>query len=249
VAASLVHLQELVLAALAARQLRVQMLDLPDGQRFWVKRQERLHWRLRLQKGDPRKAFDAERHGLQVLADAGLPVAKIVLQGPDYLVLPDAGRTLHAFQRDPSVSIDELRRAFAGGALSLARLLQSGFMHGRPAVRDICWDGRTARFIDLERFRMDRRGAYYQAMDVVMFVQTIATVRHEFPERGAVAMDAALTTYRAHGPEPTLHALRRMIPWLRPLGVLASVAAWIRPSSRELRAVGLALENLRKLVA
>jgi hypothetical protein len=48
--------------------------------------------------------------------------------------------------------------------------------HGRPAVRDVCWDGRAARFIDLERFRLARRAGLWQAEDVVMFAQTAFTL-------------------------------------------------------------------------
>lgn len=242
------HLRELVLVALAARHLRVQMLRLPDGSRFWMKRTERPSWRRRLQKGDPRTALEAERHGLQVLHDAELPVAPIAMQGPDFLVLHDVGRTLHAMLRDQTVSSVDLLQAFTEAGLSLASLHQAGFVHGRPAVRDICWDGAMARFIDLERFRASRRGRMYQAMDVVMLVQTISTQRLNNFARGDMAMAAALTSYRAAAPQPTLQALRRLLPWLAPLGPLTSAVAWIKPASREFRAVRQALQDLRGLV-
>jgi tRNA A-37 threonylcarbamoyl transferase component Bud32 len=249
VAAHVHHLQELVLAALAVRYLRVQMIDFPDGRRFWLKRMERVSWRMRLQKGNPRTAFEAELTGLQVLGDAGLPVAPIALQGPEYVVMPDVGRTLHAIVSDPSVRVTELAQAFAQAGLSLARLHQAGFVHGRPAVRDICWDGTVARFIDLERFRASRQAQLYQAIDVVMLVQTIATARLENSAGGQVAMDAALTSYRMAAPQLTLRTLRRLLPWLSPLAALASLVARIKPAAREFRAVRPALQDLRSLAA
>ncbi len=78
-------------AALAAPPARVRVLVLPDGRRFWLKRVERLSGRLRLQKGDPAKAFAAEREGLLALAVAGLPVAGVVAEGSDWVLMPDAG--------------------------------------------------------------------------------------------------------------------------------------------------------------
>jgi hypothetical protein len=53
--------------ALAEPPQRVRAVVLPDGRRFWLKRVERLSGRLRLQKGDPGKAFAVEREGLTLI--------------------------------------------------------------------------------------------------------------------------------------------------------------------------------------
>jgi hypothetical protein len=74
-------LDEALARALAEPPQRVRALVLPDGRRFWLKRVEQLSGRLRLQKGDPARAFAAEREGLRVLAAAGLPVAGVVAEG------------------------------------------------------------------------------------------------------------------------------------------------------------------------
>jgi tRNA A-37 threonylcarbamoyl transferase component Bud32 len=222
---------------------RVRRLDLPDGRRFWLKRVERLAGRLRVQKGDPAKAFAAEREGLRALAAAGLPVAGVAQEGLDWLLMPDAGPTLPDVAADPGRDEAEKLRAFAEAGRSLGRLHWAGMAHGRPAVRDICWDGSAARFIDLERFRRARRAGVWQAADVVMFAQTAFT---QWPEDGRW-LEAALEAYAISAPDGATAAVRRLVRWLTPVGWLAAGLSRIRPGSRELRAVGLTLGRLRRL--
>ena len=91
------------------------------------------------------------------------------------------------------------------------------------ALRDVCWDGRTARFIDLERLRLAERAGFWQAVDVVMFAQTAFTL----------------------WPEGALAGARRLARWLVPVGWLAGGLSALNPRSRELRAVGLTLARVR----
>ena len=235
-------LEAALTAALAEPPRRVRALALPDGRRFWLKRVERLSGRLRVQKGDPAKAFAAEREGLHALASAGLPVAGVVAEGPDWVLMPDAGPVLPEVVGDPGRSEAEKQRAFAEAGRALGRLHWAGMAHGRPAVRDVCWDGQEARFIDLERFRRARRAGFWQAADVVMFAQTAFTV---WPE-DARWLDAALGAYAVNAPDGAMAAVRRLARWLRPVGWLAAGLVVLRPESRELRAVGLTLARLRR---
>jgi hypothetical protein len=228
-------------AALAEPPLRVRAVLLPDGRRFWLKRVERLSGRLRLQKGDPAKAFAAEREGLLALAVAGLPVAGVVAEGTDWVLMPDAGPVLPELVADPGRSEAEKLRAFAEAGRALGRLHWAGMAHGRPAVRDVCWDGVQARFIDLERFRRAGRAGFWQAADVVMFAQTAFTLWPEEPRW----LEAALAAYAEGAPEGAMTAVRQLAGWLRPVGWLASGLEVVKPGSRELRAVGLTLGRLR----
>jgi tRNA A-37 threonylcarbamoyl transferase component Bud32 len=227
--------------ALTELPARVRRLDLADGRRFWLKRVERLSGRLRLQKGDPARAFAAEREGLRTLAAAGLPVAGVALEGPDWVLMPDAGPTLPEVAVDPQRDEAEKSLAFAKAGKALARLHWAGMVHGRPAVRDICWDGREARFIDLERFRRARRAGLWQAADVVMLAQTAYTLWPEEPRW----LEAALAAYTENAPEGAMPAVRRLAQGLVPVGWLAGGLVRLRPESRELRAVGLTLARLR----
>ncbi len=228
--------------ALAEPPRRVRQLDLPDGRRFWLKRVERLSGRLRLQKGDPAQAFAVERDGLRVAAAAGLPVAGVVAEGPDWVLMPDAGPVLPEVVDAKGLGEAEKMQAFAEAGRALGRLHWAGMAHGRPAVRDVCWDGREARFIDLERFRHARRAGFWQAVDVVMFAQTAFTL---WPE-DARWLDAALEAYAVSAPEGAMAAVRRLVWWLAPLGWLAAGLSRARPGSRELLAVGLTLARLRR---
>ncbi|MFN6925487.1 MAG: serine/threonine protein phosphatase [Tabrizicola sp.] len=237
-----IDLDRAVSAALSAPLRRVRRLDLPDGRRFWLKRVERLSGLLRLQKGDPGKAFAAEREGLRVLDAAGLPVAGIVAEGPGWMLMPDAGPTLPEVVADAARDDAARLAAFRQAGRALGDLHWAGQVHGRPAVRDICWDGRTARFIDLERFRPGRRGGLWQAMDLVMFVQTCFTQWPDDPRW----LDAALEAYAVNAPPEALARAARLARWLMPLGFLAGALARLKPGNRELRAVGLTLSRLRR---
>ena len=230
-----------VQAALAEPSRRVRALMLPDGRRFWLKRVERLTGRLRVQKGDPAKAFAAEREGLRALGSAGLPVAGVVAEGSDWVLMPDAGPVLPEVVSDPGRALAEKLRAFAEAGRALGRLHWAGMAHGRPAVRDVCWDGEAARFIDLERFRRAKRAGFWQAADVVMFAQTAFTA---WPEDGRW-LEAALEAYGVSAPEGAMAAVRRLARGLAPVGWLAAGLSRAKPGSRELRAVGLTLARLR----
>ena len=229
-------------AALAEPPRRVKRLDFPDGRRFWLKRVERLAGKMRLQKGDPGRAFAAERDGLHALAEAGLPVAGIVEEGPDWVLMPDAGPVLPEVIADKRRSEAEKLAACARAGRTLGLLHWAGMAHGRPAVRDICWDGEEARFIDLERFRRGRRSGFWQAADVVMFAQTAFTQWPGDPRW----LEAALAAYALNAPPMAMARVRRLALWLAPLGWLAAGLSRLRPNSRELRAVGLTLACLRR---
>jgi tRNA A-37 threonylcarbamoyl transferase component Bud32 len=237
-----IDLQQKLSAALDGPFRRVQRLDLADGRRFWLKRVERLSGRLRLQKGDPARAFAAECEGLRTLEAAGLPVAGIVAEGPGWIVMPDVGLTLPEVVAQSGLTEAQKLAAFARAGRALGDLHWAGMVHGRPAVRDICWDGTTARFIDLERFRPGRRGGLWQAADLVMFVQTCFTQWPEDPRW----LDAALAAYATNAPPGSMARAARLVWWLHPLGWLASGLARLKPQSRELRAVGPTLARLRR---
>jgi tRNA A-37 threonylcarbamoyl transferase component Bud32 len=235
-------LEQRLTAALAEPPRRVRRVDLPDGRRFWLKRVERLSGRLRLQKGDPERAFAAEREGLQALTEAGLPVARVALEGPGWMLLPDAGPVLPKVVADPGREEAEKLAALARAGRALGLLHWAGMVHGRPAVRDICWDGQEARFIDLERFRPGRRGGPWQAVDVLILAQSAFVL---WPEDSRW-LDAALAAYAVNAPEGAMDRAARLAFWLAPLGWLARGLARLRPEKRELRAVGLTLKRISR---
>ncbi|MDQ2065957.1 hypothetical protein Q9295_06210 [Xinfangfangia sp. CPCC 101601] len=238
-------LSQAVQAALQAGHARVRLLQLPDGRRFWLKEVERLSGRLRLQKGDPSVSFTRELKGLQQMQAMDLPVARLALQGPGWFVLEDAGPALVALIQATDVSLAEKLGAMRAAGAALAKLHAAGQVHGRPAVRDMCWDGAQLRFIDLERFGPGRRGGYRQAMDLMIMAQSAFVRWPEAPEW----IEAAFAGYRAAGGSVQVFQRMGRLAWiLSPLGALARGLLRLRRTSRELRAIALVLPWLRREV-
>ena len=217
-----------IAGALAEAPVRVRVLETPAG-RLWLKRAEHLTLRWRLQKGGGRRSFEKDREGLHVLGNAGLPVAPILAEGPDYFVTPDLGVTLRALMSDAGAS-DDRSAAFRAAGRALAALHVQGFSHGRPAVRDLCWDGAAIRFIDMEKFSARHHSPRHFAADMLVFVHSVFVAGG-----GQGDLENALTAYRsAGGPWQASVALARRLRWLAPVtrGLL-----WLKPNSRELTAV------------
>jgi hypothetical protein len=214
-------------------------LDLPDGRRVWLKRAERLTGRMRLQKGSGTKGFAREWAGLHLLGGLGLPVAPILAEGPDWFVTPDVGPTLRYLMWHPE---GDHSAVFAAAGAALARLHLASYRHGRPAIRDLCWDGQAVRFIDLERFsdvKSDPRGL---AIDLMIFVHSLVADGLNTPAGVAAPLqDAAITAYRALAPGIWAQA-QVTASWLRWLPAVAR----LMPDAREWRAIGPTLALFRQ---
>ncbi len=230
--------------ALADLPVRIRALRLTDGQRVWLKRAERLTGRMRFQKGDGKTGFTREREGLRLLGGLGLPVAPVIAEGPDWFVTPDLGETLRSLLWQET---DQRLPAFQAGGRALGRLHRAGHAHGRPAIRDICWNGTEARFIDLERFSERRRSLRARALDLLIFLHSLhADTLHLQPGvDGPALREAAIAAYRAEAPEVWARAaqMARRLVWLKPL-----IGAVLRlgGKSRDLRAVAPALDRISR---
>lgn len=201
------------------------------GRTLWIKRPESLSLRMRIQKGDPAMAFAKEVAAHQSLFDRGLPVAPIVAVGPNFLVTEDCGRPLRniAWHEPPEM----LHPALAAAAIALAGLHDAGVSHGRPSLKDICWqDGRIA-FIDFERAGRDKSAAKSQSMDVLILIFSTAV------ETGGsqAAMQVAKEAYLAAGGQEiwdkACKTARRYAPLQVPLWPISKLLR----SNREFAAV------------
>ena len=221
---------------------RIRALSLPDGRRLWLKRVEDLSLRLRLQKGAGRRGFENDRAGLRLMGAAGLPVAPILAEGPDYLLTPDLGPTLWDLMKTRPTPEAERIAAFSAAGAALVKLHSAGFSHGRPKIRDICWDGKAARLIDLERFSPRRSAPRHFALDLVILVHSV----YALGGSPAIAeLDAALAAYRREAPEATFDAVARLVRWIGLVWRFLAPIAALRPRSRELAAVALTLAYFR----
>lgn len=186
------------------------------GQFYWVKTEERLTLKMRLQKGDPHRAFEAERHAMRELSAAGLPVPPVLAERPECFVMPDCGPSLRHLVRRNLLTEAEQLRAFEATARTLARFHASGYSHGRPSLRDTCWDGREARFIDFERYAARRNTPSGHAQDLVMLMLSAFT---EFG-RPTPETEALAASYRAADPARIWERAARLcrrLAWLDPL--------------------------------
>lgn len=184
-----------------------------NGQECWLKRREQLSLRWRLQKGDPARAFTRERAALQLLGAQGLPVAPILAQGEDYVVIGDCGPSLARMFRSAEPSPAERIAAFRAAGHALARLHRAGVAHGRPSVKDVCYrDGHIA-FIDFERFVPAPAPLAAQRNDLLIFVSSAyAFAQHDAPE-----VAAACSAYRDAAPDGIWEAavrLSRRVRWI-----------------------------------
>ena len=233
----------LVAEALHANRKRVQKI-ISSGERIlWLKRVERLSWLGRLQKGDPVAAFEAERVAIRGLETIGQPVPVILQEGPSHLVMADAGGNLHNLLLKKRISDDDARLAFAEVGRVLARLHREGYVHGRPVLRDFCWDGARVTMIDLERFELRRRRVRTQALDLVIFIQGWFS-RREAEDNDTGLLDVAMQAYRAEAPAGPWAALGKWVRMLNPLRPALRLALRLRPGWREVRAALWTLEYL-----
>jgi len=208
---------------------RVTALDW-QGRRLWLKRPEiRPSLRWRLQKGDPRRAFAHEVAGLRLLAGLGAPVPQMVSAGPDHLILADAGPSLQALLADPATGPGTARRVVLAAARVLGDLHARGLAHGRPYLRDICWDGRAIRLIDFERVRA-RNSALRRGLDQVLFLASLLAA-----PGGAAQFDAARATLAATAPAAVTRAVGAWVALLRLLAPAGRLALLSRPGNREIR--------------
>lgn len=238
-------LEDILALALREPFVRIKPFLGPNGERLWLKRIEALSLRLRLQKGDSRRAFSNELKALHVLNKAGLPVPEILAEGPDHFVVTDVGPTLAQLLRRSAMPFTRRAAAFRAAGAAMGRLHMAGFAHGRPAISVICWDGDEARFIDLGQFSDHRRSARHRAMDLVIFAQTyIAEMGSAGP-----CLDAAFDAYRTTASAGSLQNVRRLAFWLSPLVALTAPLRWLRPSAKEFKALPQTLAYLRNQVA
>lgn len=186
------NLQAQLTAFLTDKAARIRRLE-QGGMAYWAKKPETLSLKWRLQKGDPAVAFKADMDGLHALADAGVPVPEVVAEGPDFVVTRDSGPILSDLLVAQTGTVEERTRAMEAAGRELARMHGLGLSHGRPAAKDMCWDGSRLTFLDFERYCAQRNTMKGHMQDLIIFVHScFAFAQAELPE-----IEAACAAYRA----------------------------------------------------
>ena len=142
---------------------RIECVDWA-GERLWIKRAVSVGGLDRLRKPWPKRAFAREIATLRAFEKLGAPVPGIVTAGDDFVVMRDGGEGLPALL----AATDDPAPLLAAAGDGLARFHALGLVHGRPALRDMLWDGQAVRFVDFER-PPQRGTAYARALDLLIF--------------------------------------------------------------------------------
>ena len=193
-------------AKIAAGSARVEKIE-HAGRTLWIKRPEVLRGKLRLYKGDPARAFSAERAAFLAHHTKNLPIAKLVATGVNFIVFEDAGLSLKLLLRHDTHPLADRIAIIESAATALAQLHLAGVSHGRPNLKDIMWQDGTVRFIDLERASAQRNTPRGHAEDVILFFFSAFAEMDD----SAVEIEAARKAYIAAGGAPFWElAVRRM---------------------------------------
>ncbi|MEQ9695843.1 lipopolysaccharide kinase InaA family protein [Shimia sp. SDUM112013] len=199
---------------------RIEKLSV-ENRTYWVKRREQLSLSLRLRKGNADRAFERERAALKTLSAAGLPVAGIVAEGPDFFVTPDSGVPLSRLLAQGTLSEDARQRIIVEAARGLAQFHTKGVSHGHPRIKDVCWNAAedAVCFIDLERFDAHTNTPKGHARDIVVFFYSLIHAGVA-PAKLDAAKQAYLAQDTAENWELAKRYCRKLVPleWLtRPL--------------------------------
>lgn len=206
---------ELLRAAQKVPHARVTKLK-HNGRRYWIKRAEVTPLRFRLQKGNGAVAFRREVARLKAFAAKGVPVPPILTETPDMIVLADVGKPLTRLAR--RAPADEFQHVLSLAAVALAQLHAMGVSHGRPRLRDICWNRAEIRFVDLEAGARLTASRLRQARDLLVFLHSIF---QNDPDISACA-DGALAAYGGADHGQIVPLARRIARWLRPVAFLVT---------------------------
>ncbi len=213
-----------------------------DGQSYFVKTPEHhasLRWRM--QKGDPEAAFARESALLRGFAARGARVARIVAADDRHMVLADHGPPLQQMVARGQADAGLMQRLGA----ALAELHAPGLAHGRPSLRDICWNGTHMTFLDLEAGAKLQATAPDQARDLFLLLHSVFVIDGS----ASPLAEPLLSAYRDAGDPAVWHALSirsRRVWWLE---ALTRPLAWAHRIRGKKRSEFAALRATRRLVA
>ena len=213
-----------------------------DGRAYYVKTPERhasLRWRV--QKGDPESAFAREISLLIEFRQRGAAVPRIVAQDAGYLVLADHGIPLQSMIYQQTADHALMRQT----GKALAELHALGLAHGRPSLRDICWDGAELTFLDLEAGARVQASPRDQARDLFLLLHSVFLTGGSDTALAAPVLDA----YRSHGDAAVWHATQARARGLWWLELLTRPGAWLHHWRGKTRCEFAAIRAARALIA
>jgi len=201
---------------------RVQAL----GVRWLVKRVMGLSLPMRtLLLSDPANSVDYEAQRLEALALAGVPVPRVELRRPGYLLLEHCGPTVAGLLDGWSSATwrEELTRL----ADDLAAFHRGGQWHGAAQIKNLTRKGSITYRIDFEEDFGDLVPLpAAQALDLVLFINSISLAGPIDEAESIRLLPELVRVYLAGNPDPAVRsAIVNALPWL---GRLARLTAPLR---------------------
>lgn len=213
-----------------------------QGKPYFVKMPElRTSLRWRVQKGDPAAAFSREITLLHGFKAKGAPVPDIVAETPDRVILADHGAPMHRMLASGAADGNLMRKTGA----ALAGLHALGLAHGRPSLRDICWDGTELTFLDLEAGAKLKATPRDQARDLYLLIHSCFTTGGVATLGAAHALDGYLAM---QGTAAVWQATQRLSRGLWWLDALASPGKWWHRVKGKARCEFAAISAARNLI-
>jgi tRNA A-37 threonylcarbamoyl transferase component Bud32 len=164
-----------------------------DDETFWIKRK----------MGNGRRAavkYSAEREfyyeiARMTIAAKSTPelVVPIEVLTPTYMVTKDGGPTLKLIL-DSDISEDEKEKILEGAGAALATLHHADIVHGRPALRDICFRDGKYTFLDWENRLYLKKLNRQKAIDLLLLLQGLCRENYEKEKCRLKALDKGYTT-------------------------------------------------------
>lgn len=152
--------------------------------------------------------FNGEIKRLQKLHRRGVRVPDIIAYDQHWVAMSDIGPSLRSLlgniaTTDPA----QLNRVLIQAATELGKLHQQGMWHGRPALRDITWDGENIGFVDFEEDPAQHMAPLQcQARDLLAFIHSLSN----YFEQHSATMRQCIMAYRRYAPEPVWQEASRI---------------------------------------
>ncbi|WP_148085636.1 hypothetical protein [Palleronia sp. THAF1] len=167
---------------------------------------------MRLQKGNPDKAFRTERSAHLRLSNRGLPVPRLLRHDDEAFVTADSGPNLQMLVRKGRLQPAEQHDALLAAATGLGVLHAAGVSHGRPGLKDICWKDGRVTFVDFERALPRRDIPSGHAMDALVFFHSLLS---EIDDPATI--DGARAVYVAAAPDGISDIAARRVRLIAPI--------------------------------
>lgn len=187
------------------------------GQKVWIKQAEKVQnvtwvrfarWAcLTLGMGifqpgadpDGEKAIRLEAGRLRRLKRLGISVPHVFGYGKNWTGMSDGGRNARDVITDKNIPEEKRLSILADLARELAKLNKLGYHHGRPALKDMMYDGNKVTILDFEDGMLIglKRERKIQR-DILLFVQSIMK---ETEEQGWKYANHALKAYGEINPQ------------------------------------------------